>query len=123
MVFPQKSLQLFMQSGVILERKSTISISSFKALALSDFVVTQRGTPRLKDLSISHKQALASTVEAMWANTSSIDGRDAFFHEPAQHDHVDYFQSFAKFREKELPMSLPAEKERLRSAETIGLSL
>ena len=31
--------------------------------------------------------------------------------EPAQQDHIDYFQSFAKFREKGLPSSLPAERE------------
>lgn len=31
--------------------------------------------------------------------------------EPTQHDHTDYFQSFAKFREKGLPSSLPAERE------------
>lgn len=31
--------------------------------------------------------------------------------EPTQHDHIDYFQSFAKFREKGLPSSLPAERE------------
>ncbi|KAL9125013.1 MAG: hypothetical protein Q9217_005728 [Psora testacea] len=29
----------------------------------------------------------------------------------AQHDHVDYFQSFAKYHEKGLPTSLPAEEE------------
>lgn len=45
------------------------------------------------------------------ANTSSVDGRSAFLNEPAQHDHIDYFQSFAKFREKGLPSSLPAERE------------
>ena len=40
-----------------------------------------------------------------------MDGRSAFLNEPAQHDHVEYFQSFAKFREKGLPTSLPAEGE------------
>jgi len=45
------------------------------------------------------------------ANTSSVDGRSAFLNEPAQHDHVDYFQSFAKFREKGLLSRLPAHRE------------
>ena len=45
------------------------------------------------------------------ANTSSVDGRSAFLNEPAQYDHIDYFQSFIKFREKGLPSSLPAERE------------
>ena len=45
------------------------------------------------------------------ANTSSVCGKSAFLDEVAQHDHVDYFQSFAKFREKGLPTKLPAEKE------------
>lgn len=45
------------------------------------------------------------------ANTSSVDGRSAFFNEPVQYDHVDYFQSFAKYREKSLSSSLPAEME------------
>lgn len=45
------------------------------------------------------------------ANTSSVDGRSAFYNEPAQHDHVDYFQSFAGFREIGLPNTLPTERE------------
>lgn len=45
------------------------------------------------------------------ANTSAVCGKSAFLNETAQHDHVDYFQSFAKFREKGLPTKLPAEKE------------
>jgi len=45
------------------------------------------------------------------ANTSSVCGQSAFLDEQAQHDHVDYFQSFAKFREEGLPSRLPAEKE------------
>ncbi len=45
------------------------------------------------------------------ANTSSVDGRSAFLNEPAQHDHIDYFQSFAKSREKGLPSRLPADRE------------
>ena len=45
------------------------------------------------------------------ANTSSVDGRSAFLNEPAQYDHVDYFQSFAKFHEKGLPSKLPADRE------------
>ena len=45
------------------------------------------------------------------ANTSSCDGRRAFLDEAAQHDHVEYFQGFSKFREKGLPWTLPAEKE------------
>ena len=45
------------------------------------------------------------------ANTSSVDGKSAFLNEPAQHDHVEFFQSFAKFREKGLPTSLPAKRE------------
>ena len=44
------------------------------------------------------------------ANTS-VSGRDAFLGEAASHDHVDFFQSFAKFREKGLPNCLPAEQE------------
>ena len=47
------------------------------------------------------------------ANTSSVDGRSAFLNEPVQHDHVDYFQSFAQFREKGLPTRLPADREDL----------
>ena len=46
------------------------------------------------------------------ANTSSVCGRSAFLGEAAQHDHVDYFQSFAKFRERGLPSKLPAKEER-----------
>ena len=30
---------------------------------------------------------------------------------PAQHDHIDYFQSFAKLRERGLPSKIPAENE------------
>jgi len=45
------------------------------------------------------------------ANLSSVDGKSAFFNEPAQHDHINYFQSFRKFQEKGLPTSLPAEKK------------
>ena len=45
------------------------------------------------------------------ASTSDVCGKTAFWNEPAQHDHVDFFQSFAKLREKGLPSSLPAEKE------------
>ncbi len=45
------------------------------------------------------------------ANTSSVCGKSAFLGETAQHDHVDYFQSFAKFREKGLPSKLPAKEE------------
>ena len=45
------------------------------------------------------------------ANTSSVSGRDAFLGEAASHDHVDFFQSFARFREKGLPNCLPAEQE------------
>lgn len=44
------------------------------------------------------------------ANTSSIDGKSAFFDEPAQHDYINYFQSFKRFHKKGLPTSLPAEK-------------
>jgi len=35
----------------------------------------------------------------------------AFLNEPAQHDHVDYFQSFAKFHEKGLSSKIPAKEE------------
>ena len=42
------------------------------------------------------------------ANTSSVCGRSAALDEPAQHDHVDYFQSFAKFHKTGLPTKLPA---------------
>ncbi|KAI9773298.1 MAG: hypothetical protein M1839_002158 [Geoglossum umbratile] len=45
------------------------------------------------------------------ANTSSCDGRRAFLDEAAQHDHIQYFQGFGKFREKGLPHTLPAEKK------------
>ena len=45
------------------------------------------------------------------ANTSSVDGKRAFLKEAAHHDHVEYFQSFAKFCEKGLPTSLPAERD------------
>jgi len=40
-----------------------------------------------------------------------VDGRSAFLNEPPQHDHVEFFQSFAKFREQGLPTKLPAEEE------------
>ena len=45
------------------------------------------------------------------ADTSSVCGRSAALDEPAQHDHVDYFQSFAKFHESGLPSKLPAREE------------
>lgn len=45
------------------------------------------------------------------ANTSSCDGISAFHNEPAKHDHVEYFQSFALLREKGLPSRLPAEQK------------
>ena len=45
------------------------------------------------------------------ANTSSVDGKSAFLNEVAQHDHIDFFQSFAQFREEGLPTNLPAERE------------
>lgn len=45
------------------------------------------------------------------ASTSDVCGAGAFWKEPADHDHVDFFQSFAKLIEKGLPSSLPAEKE------------
>jgi LPS O-antigen subunit length determinant protein (WzzB/FepE family) len=45
------------------------------------------------------------------ANTSSVDGKSAFLNEPAQHDHIEYFQSSEKFRENGLPTNLSAEKE------------
>ncbi len=45
------------------------------------------------------------------ANTSSVDGRNAFHRKPAQHDHIDYFQSFAGFREAGLPNELPVEEK------------
>ena len=41
----------------------------------------------------------------------SCDGRQAFLGEAAQHDHVEYFQGFNKFREKGLPCALPAERK------------
>ena len=44
------------------------------------------------------------------ANTSAVCGKSAFLNEIAQHDHVDYFQSFAKFRENGLPTTLPTQK-------------
>lgn len=40
-----------------------------------------------------------------------MEGRSAFYKEPAEHGHVDYFQSCGKFREKGLPASLPAAEE------------
>ncbi|KAL8732871.1 MAG: hypothetical protein Q9166_002472 [cf. Caloplaca sp. 2 TL-2023] len=43
------------------------------------------------------------------ASTSSVDGRSAFYNEPAQHDHVNYFQSFAPCHEPGLPTTVPAE--------------
>lgn len=45
------------------------------------------------------------------ANTSSCDGKSAFLNEKPQHDHVNFFQSFAHLREPGLPTKLPAEKE------------
>ena len=44
------------------------------------------------------------------ASASSVCGRTAFYNEPSDHDHVAFFQSFAKLRETGLPSSLPAEK-------------
>ena len=41
------------------------------------------------------------------ANTSSVNGRDVFLNKAASHDHVDFCQSFARFREKRLPNCLP----------------
>ncbi|KAI9767334.1 MAG: hypothetical protein M1840_005743 [Geoglossum simile] len=46
------------------------------------------------------------------ANTSSCDGRRAFLNEAAEHDHIEYFQGFGKFRENGLPRYLPAEKKK-----------
>ena len=46
------------------------------------------------------------------ANTSSVDGKSAFLNEPARRDHIDYFQSFERFRENGLPTTLPAHLER-----------
>ncbi|KAL6716976.1 hypothetical protein ACLMJK_004889 [Lecanora helva] len=43
-------------------------------------------------------------------NTSSVDGRSAFLSETAQHDHVNFFQSYAKLREPGLITKLPAAK-------------
>lgn len=37
-------------------------------------------------------------------NTSSVCGRAASYNEPADHNLVDYFQSFTKLREKGLPI-------------------
>ena len=45
------------------------------------------------------------------ANTSAVCGKSTVLNQNAQDNHVDYFQSFAKFREKGLPTKLPAEKE------------
>lgn len=45
------------------------------------------------------------------ANTSSCDGKAAFLNEKPQYDHVNFFQSFAKFHEQGLPTKLPAERE------------
>lgn len=45
------------------------------------------------------------------ANVSSVDGRSAFLDEPSNHDPVNYFQSYAIFREKGLPTKLSAERE------------
>lgn len=44
-------------------------------------------------------------------NTSFVYGNLAFLNKPAQHDYVDFFQSFAKFRERGLSRKIPAEKE------------
>ena len=49
------------------------------------------------------------------ANTSNVCGRSAALDEPAQHDHVDYFQSFAKFHESGLLSKLPAREEAMIS--------
>lgn len=49
--------------------------------------------------------------ESYVANTSSVDGRSAFLNEPAQHDRVDYFQSFARLLEKGPPSKLPTHRE------------
>lgn len=47
-------------------------------------------------------------------STSSVHGRSAFLNEPIQHDHIDYFQSFAKFRDK-ASQAVFQPKGRLRS--------
>ena len=44
------------------------------------------------------------------ANIFAVCGRSTALDEPAQHDCVDYFQSFAKFHESGLPSKLPARE-------------
>ena len=44
-------------------------------------------------------------------NASSLNERSTFLNEPAQHNHIDYFQSFASLREKSLSSRLPAHRE------------
>lgn len=45
------------------------------------------------------------------ANCSSVDGQSAFLDEEADHSHIDFFQSLARFREKGLPCDLPLKLE------------
>lgn len=45
------------------------------------------------------------------ANLSSVDGKSAFLREKPQHDHIQHFQSFARFREPGLITELPAEEK------------
>ena len=52
------------------------------------------------------------------ANVSSVDGKSAFLDEPAQSDHIAYFQSFARFHESGLPQQLPAERVAANQADT-----
>ena len=45
------------------------------------------------------------------ANTFSVSERDVFLSEAASHDHINFFQSFARFCEKDLLNCLSAEQK------------
>lgn len=46
------------------------------------------------------------------ANTSSVDGHEAFLDEALNHNHIDYFQGLDRFRELGLPCELPVGLEK-----------
>ena len=82
----------------------------------SDFKLRLRAINIEKYTEVERSQHITQTDTRVYgqsyvANTSSVDEKSVFLNEPAQHDHVNFFQSFAKFREKGLPTRLSARKE------------
>ena len=56
----------------------------------------------------------SSTSTSYVAHCPSVDQREAFLNDAAEHDHIDYVQSFAPMREKGLPRKIPAAKLAIR---------